>query len=259
MPSRAVSGFVRVLPCGDLPALEGLESQIRCVPVGRQMVLLGRLQCGEVVAFAASCPHELTDLRQATFVEGKVRCPKHNYLYDPHTGANVIPAEITRPENLWKLRPGYLPTYRTEERDGWVWVSERPNPAPASWDRATEERPPGLRGVRTAVVLPPEEEPDGPVPPVEHPAERLQVTVGGEFEVGLPTAPMPAFTWRIEVPSAIVAVVEQSFDPGASPPAHRVRLRAHQPGEGTLRCSYRRPWDAEPVEIRTFSVHVEPQ
>jgi nitrite reductase/ring-hydroxylating ferredoxin subunit len=249
-----VSGFVRVLPSRDLAAADGLESDIRCVKVGDDVVLVGRLRSGEVVAFGASCPHENTDLGQATFVSGKVRCPRHNYLYDPYTGANVIPTEVSRPENLWKLRPGFLPTYRVEERDRWVWVSKRPNPPPAGWCPATEERPPRLPTAPAAV---PVASPPPGVGPLEHPVETMRVRLGAEFEVRLPTATLPACSWRIEVPATILVVVEQSFDPCVSPPHHRLQLMAHGAGEGTLRCSYGQPWEASPIEIRSYAVHVE--
>lgn len=253
---RAASGFVRVLASEDLPACEGLESEILCVEVGDQMVLVGRLEGGTVVAFEALCPHERTDLRNATFVEGRVRCPRHNYLYDAHSGENVIPTEVARPENLWKLRPGYLATYKAEEHDGWVWVSEQPNPAPDRWDPTLEQRPPGwVDRVTTAFELP-EPEPEAPAGPIEHPEERLEVTLGAEFVVCLPTSPKPAYMWRLDLPAGILVVVNQSFDPAAAPPEYRVCLRANEAGEGALRCLYRTPWDAEPAEIRTYLVQV---
>ena len=101
---RPSEGFVRVLRSQDLAAAEGLDSQVRRVRVGGNEVVLGRLASGRVVAFGGRCPHEETDLAQATFVDGNVRCPKHNYIYDPLSGENLIPRTVARPENLWKLR-----------------------------------------------------------------------------------------------------------------------------------------------------------
>lgn len=246
---HALSGFVRVLPSDELAALEGLESEIRRVQVGGRTVLVGRLGSGAVVAFGALCPHEMTDLSQATFVDGQVRCPRHNYLYDPHSGANVIPTDVARPENLWKLRPGYLPTYRAEELDGWVWVSKRPNAAPAGWDPSLQERP----AVGDVPMTAPEPPAQAAAATVEHPEEGLRVSVGGELEVRLPTEPMPACTWTVEVPAATLAVVSHP-----TPPDYAVRLRAHGAGEGTVCCRYGRPWEAQPVEIRTYVVLVTP-
>jgi nitrite reductase/ring-hydroxylating ferredoxin subunit/predicted secreted protein len=247
-----------VLPSAELSAHEGLESEIRRVQVGNQLVLVGRLESGQVVAFGTTCPHEMTDLEHATFVGGRVRCPRHNYLYDPETGANVIPTAVSRPESLWKLRPGYLPTWRTEEHDGWVWISKRPNGPPECWDPATEVRPDGNRDSAVASARAPRDQGPAAATPalVEHPVETLQVPLGGEFQVRLPAAPKPAYLWRVEVSTGLLTVVGQIFDPTSSPPELHVRVRADAPGEATLRCCYRRPWDVEPAEIRTYLVAV---
>jgi predicted secreted protein len=83
--------------------------------------------------------------------------------------------------------------------------------------------------------------------------------VGGELEMRLPTDPKPAFMWRIELPDDLLAIVAQSFDPAACPPVYHVRLQARGAGEATVRCSYRRPWDNEPAEIRTYLVAIQPR
>jgi nitrite reductase/ring-hydroxylating ferredoxin subunit len=233
-----------------------LGSQIRDVRIGSETLLVGRLNDGKVVAFSDTCPHEQTDLRQATFVDGKVRCPRHNYIYDPFTGDNVIPARVARAENLWKLHPGFLPTHEVQEHDGWVWVSTEPNPAPAGWDPSGEE-PPRSATRRTPFTPPTAEEPPRPSPTVTGPAKRLRVTLGREFELRLPMSGPGARTWRIEVPEGLLAVVTQALEP-TSPPRQRVRLAARSLGRGTLRCSFGRPWEAEPEEVRTYVVEVVP-
>lgn len=243
---------MRVLRSSDLAACEGLDTQVRDVRVGDEVVLVGRLKDGRVVAFGATCPHEMTDLQQATFVDSKVRCPRHNYIYDPHSGQNVIPTQVARRENLWKLHPGYLSTRAVEEHDGWVWVSSTPNPAPVDWDPALEE-PPSRRAPQALFTQPSEEA--APRPTVEVPAKRLRVRLGKVFELRLPMTDSPAHTWKVDVPAGLLAVVEQRFDP-ASPPRQRVRIEARAPGIGTIRCSYGRPWDLEPEEARTYVVEV---
>ena len=245
--------FVRLLPSAELTAAEGLDSQIRDVRIGEEAVLVGRLGDGRVVAFAASCPHERTDLHQATFVDGRVRCPRHNYMYDPHSGENCVPARIARRESLWKLHPGYLPTYAVEERDGWVWVSRSPNPPPSGWDPSLEEAP--TQPARDAATPGSSPEHAAPPPPtVDVPPKRLRVRLGKEFELRLPMG-APAHTWRVETPPDLLVLVEQRIDP-ASPPRQRVRIAARAVGRGTLRCSFGRPWDPEPDEVRTYIVEV---
>ena len=251
----APHGFVRVMRSADLAAREGLESQVCEVQVGHETVLMGRLNDGRVVAFGAACPHEMTDLRDATFVDGLVRCPRHNYMYDPHSGANVIPTKVARRENLWKLHPGYLPTYSVEERDGWVCVGAAPQPPTDGWDPALEEPP--AAGARPEPPSPPPTSDQAHAPPatVEVPPKRLRVRLGREFALRLPLGVAPAHTWRIEAPVGLLAVVEQRID-ATSPARLFVRIAARALGKGTLRCSFGRPWDAEPEEVRTYIVEV---
>ena len=261
MVDEAVEGMVRALPSDDLPAGEAGDTEIRRVQAGETEVLLARRAGGDVVAFAALCPHQRTDLSNATLWDGQVRCPRHNYLYDPGTGENVLPTRDCRPENLWKLAPGYLPVHRTEERDGWVWVAEEPSPPPAGYD-PEQQRPPAADDVGPD---------DGPVGEERAAAagvagkagataevvRALRVRAGGTFELRLRTQPRPGYVWRINAPAELLAVVEERFEPG-SPPRHRVRLAARNVGSGTVRCVYVRPWESTPAESRVYEVTVEP-
>lgn len=217
---------------------------------GESEILVARLHDGGVVAFASTCPHQDTDLGDATEWDGSIRCPRHLYLYDPHTGENVLPTRDAAPENLWKLRPGYLPVYRVEERDGWVWVADSPEPPPEAYDPEKERRP--SRPVGPAPAAPPATD----TRPVEHPTQRLEAIAGEEFEVVLATSPLPGHLWREELPDELV-VVSQRYDVvGGS--GLQVRLRAIAAGEVTMRWAYARPWDVQPAEVRTFVVSVAP-
>ncbi len=240
-----------VLRSEELPPGTPTRPEIRRARAGESEVLLARLAGGEVVAFDARCPHQGTSLDGATVWDGNLRCPRHLYLYDPHTGENVLPAREAARETLWKLRPGYLPVYRVEERDGWIWVADRPEPPPVAYDRERERRPSRLPE--------PEPEPAPPVAPsgpVEHAPQTVAVVSGQEFEVILPTSLRPGHLWRGDVPEDLLVVVSQCFESGENP-CHRVRLRACRQGEAPMRWSYARPWDVEPVEVRSFVVHVD--
>jgi prepilin-type processing-associated H-X9-DG protein len=249
--------MVRVLASADLPSGEAGDTAIRLVQAGDREVLVARLNSGRVVAFGALCPHQGTDLSNATFWDGNVRCPRHNYLYDSVTGENILPSRDCRPESLWKLAPGYLPVHRTEEREGWVWVAEEPSPPPSSFDPA-RERPPGpgevaptaqpLAGPR---LIADTEESRAEV------ATALSVRAGATFELRLRTQPRPGYVWRVKVPPELLFVVEERFEPG-SPPRHRVKLAARSVGTGQIQCTYVRPWEATPAEARTYDVTVEP-
>ncbi|MDQ6727406.1 MAG: protease inhibitor I42 family protein [Actinomycetota bacterium] len=243
--------LVRALPSADLVAETPGEPNIRRVTVEGVDVLLGRLTGGPVVAFAARCPHQQTNLEDATFFDGLVRCPLHVYLYDPQTGANVLPARDADPASLWKLKPGYLPIHPVEEREGWIWVGPDPRPAPRSFHPELE-RPPAAA---------PEAAPDaGPVAaamgPVLHPSRTLRVAPGATFTLRLPTTPKAGFVWRVETGGPLLAVVEERFDFG-DPPRHLIRVTARGEGESTLRCLYARPWDSQAAEVRTYVVRVE--
>ena len=227
-----------------LPSTALTTSRIRAVDVAGTRLLLARLSTGEVVAFAATCPHQRTDLQDASVVDGGIQCPLHSYVYDGRTGENIVPARDADPATLWKLRPGYLPVHAAEERDGWIWVGPDPRPPPASYD-AGLERPPA------------ENADAGDGRPPRPPAEVVQVVAGTTFELRLPTTPRPGFVWRVDTGGPALAVVEERFQPG-DPSHHLVRVAARRSGRATVRCLYARPWDREPAEVRAYDVVVAP-
>lgn len=233
------------------------------VTVGRSDVLVTRLPDGAVVAFSAECPHQATPLDVATFFEGKLRCGRHLYLYDLRTGENLLPARDASPEALRRLKPGYLPVHHAEERDGWIWVADKPEPAPPCYDPAAERPlPPGAPTTPPvpATVTTPAASPAAAGRaggPVEHPPETVSVRVGQQFELVVVTSPRPAHMWRSAVSADEVAIVSEGFAPD-QPPRHVARLVARVPGEAEVRFTYATPWDPKPVETRSFVVRVEP-
>jgi len=249
----AVPSFVQVLPSAEL-AEEALgDTGIRRVRVNGAAVLLGRLPHVGVVAFAAICPHEQTDMEEgARFVDGKVRCPLHFYLYDARTGENVYPAREADPAEMWKLKPGYLRVYPVEERDGWIWVGTEPEPAPAAYDPDLEQ-PPSRTEPPVAEPLAAARPAAGPT---EHPTKTLRVAPGATFTLRLPTTPRPGFVWRVETDGPLLRVVEERFEHG-DPPRHLVRVNARGTGEATLRCLYARPWDTKAAETRIYKIRIE--
>lgn len=247
--------MVRVLPSAELETETPGEPRLKMVTVGGTDIILGRLSTGPVVAFSSRCPHQDTHLEGATFFDGRIRCPLHVYLYDPRTGENIVPARDANPANLWKLKPGYLPVYPVEERDGWIWIGTEPKPPPTAYDPAKEQPPAeGRRAATTAAAK--TASADAVAGPLEHGAKTLRVSPGSTFELRLPTAPRPGFIWRVDTGGPLLTVVEERFEPG-DPPRHLVRLAARGEGETTLRCLYARPWDTEPAEVRTYVVRVE--
>lgn len=212
-----------------------------------------RLETGAVAAFAAHCPHQGTPLDGATLFDDSLRCPRHVFLYDLKTGENLVPARVNKPETLCKLKPGYLPIYRAEERDGWIWVAEIPEPPPAAYDPLLEQGPPAV----AAPAAP------GPAPdPIAAPAASpetggmLYAKVGEELELVLATTVRPGHFWKIEVSDATVGVVGQAFA-ADDPPRNVVRLVARVSGDVTVTCAYGTPWGQAPAETQTFELHVD--
>jgi nitrite reductase/ring-hydroxylating ferredoxin subunit len=243
----------------ELPAGDGVDARIRRVRAGDTYVLLARLPDGDVVAFDVTCPHQVTELDEGSIVDGLVSCPRHRYLYDPRSGANVVPAATAKRENLWKLCPGYLPCFPVEEREGWIWVDPRPKPPPETYDPQLEERPGGRRRGLDAPTLPDVMIP-GP-PPLDMPTERslkvMDVAWQSTFDLRLPIPPGERQAWRLEVVGRALTVVDEEYEPGESP--HQlVRLAARTPGASTLCCTYAYPDRPLPAAVRTYIVRVLP-
>jgi nitrite reductase/ring-hydroxylating ferredoxin subunit len=238
------------LPSEELPVSEGLETEIRRVRVGECHVLVARLRSGEVVAFGPSCPHQFTELDDATIWDGNLRCPRHSYLFDTRTGENIHPRREAKVENLWKLRPGYLQCYEVREEDGWIWVSDEAKPPPVSYDPSLEVRPPeGAGPDLTDVAV-------APLGPVEASLRFLNAEAGAPFDVRLPFQPRPGHGWGYQILGEILTLVGEHFEPGFSP-CQVVRVAAAGAGAATLTCTYAAE-DGSPADVRTFIVRVKP-
>lgn len=241
--------MLRALRSEELPAGEGVHTQIRRVRVREGHVLVARLDDGRVVAFAPRCPHQVTALDDATISDGRMRCPKHGYIYDTATGENVHPTRDNPPEDLWKLKPGYLPCFEVAERDGWIWLSTEPNPPPKSYDPAREEAQAQPEVVTPMLQVAPAA--------AEQSLKFLTVTSGSTFDVRLPTTPREGFAWRFDLVGGLLRVVEEQFEPG-DVPCQLVRLEAEGTGAATLSCVYAGPDGTEQAEVRTYIVRVGP-
>ncbi len=236
----AETGWHRAVRSADLRA-----GDIFPAAAGRHL-LVARLSSGEVVAFASNCPHQSTELEGATVWEDNIRCPRHQYLYDPRSGENIHPRQRFGPEKLWKTKPGYLPTHAVQERGGWIWVYEQPKPPPASWDPKLEEPPEGAGEE--------EEQPEEDTGPVES-VKVVRVKEGGTFELRLPVNPLPGNVWRVEPVGDRLEVVHEGVLE-TDPSKWQVRVKAHEVGEDELECRFTAPWDVEPSELRRYVVQI---
>ena len=239
----AEKGWHKAVRSADL-----LPGDIFGASSGREYVLVARLQSGEAVAFASHCPHQGTELEGATVWDNKIRCPRHQYIYDPTDGHNVFPTERFGPEKMWKMRPGYLPTYAVQEREGWVWVYEQLKPPPASYDPDLELPPEGAE-------LEPEidDEDEGPTEAVK----TIKVRQGSTFELRLAMNPLPGNAWHVEVVGDLLEIVEEGLLTEDAP-RWKVRIKAHDAGEDAIECRFRAPWDTDPSELRRYVVQVVP-
>lgn len=229
---------MRVLPGAELAVGSGLHRAV----VAGEAVLLARLDDGRAVCVTATCPHQATDLGDGDLVgEGRVRCRLHHYEYDVVTGENVVPTREVDPAKLWKAAPGYLRVFPVEERDGWVWVGTVAGPPPPSFDPGREREPVGTASPAVAT---------GPGA-----VEAVEVARGTTVELRLPAPGRPGFVWRVDVRGPAVAVVGERVERGA-PSTHVVRLAGRAVGRATVRCTYARPWDRVPADVRTYEVTV---
>ncbi len=155
----------------------------------------------------------------------------------------MFPGSGSDAERAWKTRPGYLPVYAVQERDGWIWVAHRPLPPPPAFDPSLEELPVG------ADVL------DGVLADTgESGVAVLRVEVGTTFEIRLPTNPLPGHTWQVRTGRRL-EVLDQGLL-REDPPRWRVRVLARKVGEDEIDCAFRQPWDLEPSERRRYVVRV---
>ncbi len=241
----------KALRSDELPAGEGAGTQIRRVRMGDGHVMVARLTDGRLVAFAPSCPHQVTPLDDATLHERVMRCPRHGYQYDATTGANVFPTRDARPENLWKLKPKYLPVHDVVEEDGWILVSEEARPPPDAWDPSLEERPAG------ASDAPPATSPITVAPSagIEQSMKFVTAVAGEELEIRVAATPVPGYEWRLDVVGDLLTIVENQFE-GGEMPCQRVRVVARGAGAATLTCTYASMIDGRTAAVRTYIVRV---
>jgi nitrite reductase/ring-hydroxylating ferredoxin subunit len=226
--------------------------------VGDGHVLVARLGSGEVVAFSPVCPHQFTELDEASIRDGVLRCPRHGYLYDTRTGENVHPGREARPDNLWKLRPGYLPTFDVVEEDGWISVIDIARRPPDCYDRSAEE-PPLLSGDHDPVPASSSAQPVPPAPssePFKQSVKFLTMTSGSTTDIRLPIVPRPGFAWHFEVMGPCLRVVADQDEPAYSP-CHLVQVAADGVGVATLTCRYATD-ESEAADVWTFIVRVQP-
>ena len=247
----------KALRSDELPAGEGAGTQIRRVRTGDGHVMVARLTDGRLVAFAPSCPHQVTPLDDATLHDGVMRCPRHGYQYDAATGANVFPTRDAKPENLWKLKPKYLPVYDVDERDGWIWVSEEAKPA-ARVVGPDPRGAPGGGGGRAAPAAPRRSR-WRRRPRVEQSMKFLTATAGEELEIRVAATPVAGYEWRLELVGDLLDDRREPVRGRATCPANGCAWSARGAGAATLTCTYASMIDGRTAAVRTYIIRVARQ
>lgn len=115
--------WVEIAALADLPPGKVARAEV----AGRVLALVNVE--GVVHAVDAACPHQGGELDQGTLWQGKLQCPRHYFLYDPATGANVYPANVY-PDDMPELRSQLAPLkvfpVRVENGRVFVQLAEAP-------------------------------------------------------------------------------------------------------------------------------------
>jgi nitrite reductase/ring-hydroxylating ferredoxin subunit/DMSO/TMAO reductase YedYZ heme-binding membrane subunit len=106
----SVEDFVRVCHVSEIP-----ENRAVTAFVSGDRVAVYRSE-NRITAISGVCQHQNGPLGEGRIIDGYVTCPWHGYQYCPNTGKSPAPFEES------------VPTFRTEIRDGDVYVNRLPDP-----------------------------------------------------------------------------------------------------------------------------------
>lgn len=81
---------------------------------------------GEVVALRDRCMHRNSRLSRGKVCEGTLHCPYHGWVYDKSGQVVAVPAEGEQFKTLASRRTH---SYRTQEKDGYIYVQLAENPS----------------------------------------------------------------------------------------------------------------------------------
>lgn len=88
----------------------------------------------------------------------------------------------------------------------------------------------------------------------------ISVRVGDDFVVVLAANPTTGYEWEAHFDDALLELLERRL--AGSGPAigsggtERFRFSASAPGDGDLRMTYRRPWEAAAAQELVFQLHI---
>ena len=92
--------------------------------------------------------------------------------------------------------------------------------------------------------------------------DEIVARVGESFTVELEGIPTAGYEWKLAQDDSKFRLVKKDYaHPGASiggATKERFHIKASQPGSTTLTFNYKRPWESEVQETKSFRLRVEP-
>jgi inhibitor of cysteine peptidase len=92
------------------------------------------------------------------------------------------------------------------------------------------------------------------------PDQVIHATPGERFAIGLEGNPTTGYTWQVSTDEHTLELLDQAFEPhGPGIGASGLELftfRALSPGQATIICEYRRPWDQTARDRASFTVQI---
>jgi phenylpropionate dioxygenase-like ring-hydroxylating dioxygenase large terminal subunit len=117
---ETLAGFWHPVACSSDVGENGLVGAVLLdVPL-----ILYRI-AGQVTAAHDRCPHRGTRLSLGRIDKGKLVCPYHGIAFDAGGICRSIPSAVSAPDAIHYLD---IPTFRSEERYGLIWVCLADNP-----------------------------------------------------------------------------------------------------------------------------------
>jgi len=88
----------------------------------------------------------------------------------------------------------------------------------------------------------------------------FRVRLGSQLEIALPENPTTGYRWYLGESGPVFALTQDRFDAPDGPPgkggSRHWTFRAAQAGKAEIRAVYRRPWEPEGTQPRSFRIVV---
>jgi inhibitor of cysteine peptidase len=96
-----------------------------------------------------------------------------------------------------------------------------------------------------------------------HAARPIVARKGDTVEVRLPETPASGYQWRWRVPEGLCMLTDEHLpaeaegSPASDAGHRRLAFGVSAPGQHELRAELARPWESEPRQALTFTVHAQ--